>query len=176
VILLGFCGVFLRHHRKEAAGETYEYWTLCDLVRTAAGPRQRIVATLGKLDEKERVRECGWEDIDQLLEGGEAARQMELRDKGQPAPAPPPRWELVDVGAVRVERARDFGESYLGLALWRRVGLHKLVGELIEAGKEEVPWEAIASVLTVPAFVRRLRSWGLPSAGISRARWRTCWE
>ena len=29
-------------------GETYEYWTLVRTVRTARGPRQKVVATLGK--------------------------------------------------------------------------------------------------------------------------------
>ena len=153
--------MFLRRHRKQAEGETYEYWTLCESVRTALGPRQRIVATLGKLDEKESGRECGWEQIDQLLEGSESVQQMELRDKEQPPPPPPARWELVDVHGVRVERAREFGEGYLGLALWRRLGLHKLLSELIEAGKEEVPWEQIASVLTVARFCAQRSELGI---------------
>jgi hypothetical protein len=73
----------------------------------------------------------------------------------------PPRWELVDVGGVRVERARDFGEAYLGLALWRRLGLHKLLAELIEEGKEEVAWEQIASVLTVARFCAQRSELGI---------------
>ena len=42
---------------REANGGTYEYWTLVETYRTARGPRQRVVATLGKLvglDEEER--------------------------------------------------------------------------------------------------------------------------
>jgi transposase len=151
--------VFLRRHRKQAKGETYEYWTLCESVRTAAGPRQRVVATLGKLDEKESGEEGGWDQIDALLEGGERVRQFEL---GEAVDAPPPaRWELVDVEGVRVERARDFGEAYLGLALWRRLGLHTLLSELIEEGKEEIPWERVASVLTVARFCAQRSELGI---------------
>jgi hypothetical protein len=150
--------VFLRRHRKQAAGETYEYWTLCETVRTAAGPRQRVVASLGKLSEQES-EERGWDQIDALLERGERIRQMEL---GEPAEtSEPARWELVDVRGVRVERARDFGEAYLGLALWRRLGLHKLLSELIEPGKEEVPWERVASVLTVARFCAQRSELGI---------------
>lgn len=143
--------MFLRRHRKHAAGETYEYWTLCESVRTAAGPRQKVVATLGKLTGEEPPEEAGWDQLEALLEGRSAARQMEL---GQAAAAAPegPRWELVDVRGVRVERARDFGEAFLGLALWRRLGLHTLLADLIERGEEEVPWATVAGVLTVARF------------------------
>jgi hypothetical protein len=143
--------MFLRRHRKHIAGETYEYWTLCESVRTAAGPRQKVVANLGKLTGEEPRAEAGWDQLEALLDGRPAARQLEL---GQvPAPAPEaPRWELVDVRGLRVERARDFGEAFLGLALWRRLGLHTLLEQLIEPGEEEVPWATVASVLTVARF------------------------
>jgi len=143
--------MFLRRHRKHAAGETYEYWTLCESVRTAQGPRQKVVATLGKLTGEEPQAEAGWDQLEALLEGRPAARQMELGEA--PAPVPEgPRGELVDVRGVRVERARDFGGAFLGLALWRRLGLHTLLGELIEPGEEEVPWATVAGVLTVARF------------------------
>jgi hypothetical protein len=43
-----------------------------------------------------------------------------------------------DVGSVQVERVREFGQVYLALALWRRLGLDKLLGELIGTGREMV--------------------------------------
>lgn len=143
--------MFVRRHRKIVSGESYEYWTLCESRRTAAGPRQRVVATLGKLTGEEPLEEAGWEQLDALLEGRLVARQMQL---GEPAvrTAPGARWEQVDVQGVRVERARDFGEAFLGLALWRRLGLHTLLAELIEPGEEEVPWPTVASLLTVARF------------------------
>ena len=144
--------MFLRRHRKHAAGETYEYWTLCESRRTAAGPRQQVVATLGKLTGGEPREEAGWEQLEALLDGKPAApRQMRLGQSPQAA-LTGPRWELVDVRGVRVERARDFGEAFLGLALWRRLGLHSLLAELIEPGEEEVPWPTVASVLAVARF------------------------
>lgn len=160
--------MFLRRHRKEVAGEVYESWTLCESVRTPMGPRQRIVATLGKLDRAEA--QAGWEELDALLEGRARAvpRQMSLglsgkelgegREARRDREAKPdeeeagPRWEQVDLSGVRVERARDFGEVYLGLALWRRLKLHTLLEELVEPGEEEVPWPLVAGILTVARF------------------------
>jgi Transposase DDE domain len=142
--------MFLRRHRKKVAGEVYDSWTLCEAVRTAKGPRQRIVATLGKLDQAEAKDEAGWEEVDALLEGRpRPARQLKFSDSGEVSR---PRWEQVDLRGVRVEQTRDFGEIYLGLALWRRLQLHTLLAELIPPGEEEVPWAVVASILTVARF------------------------
>ena len=45
--------MFLRRKNKKSRGIGYSYWHLCETVRTARGPRQRVVASLGKLDEVE---------------------------------------------------------------------------------------------------------------------------
>lgn len=54
--------LFLRKKRSQMAGETYEYRSLRESVRIARGPRPRVVACLGKLDEAEVRRGC-WEGI-----------------------------------------------------------------------------------------------------------------
>ncbi len=62
-------GMFLRRHRRAINGECYDYWTLVRTVRTAAGPRQEIVATLGKEPGLESRSRHGWENVADLLEG-----------------------------------------------------------------------------------------------------------
>jgi len=143
--------MYLRRNRRRVEGEVYEYWTLVQTVRTAKGPRQEVVASLGKepgLDSRSRH---GWEGIADLLEGrAPAPVQGEL---GQVMPAAPgPQWAQVDLSGLRVERVRDFGQVYLALSLWRRLGLQTLLGELIEPGREEVPWELTACILTLARF------------------------
>jgi len=109
------------------------------------------VATLGKEPGLESCARHGWEEVADLLEGREPAPvQGQL---GQPLfPAPRPQWAQVDLRGVRVERVRDFGQVYLALSLWRRLGLHTLLQEIIGAGREEVPWELTACILTVARF------------------------
>lgn len=141
--------MFLRRNRRRKNGETYEYWTLVETVRTARGPRQRIVATLGKLpglDEDERV---GWEEVTRLLDG-------HPRETGQGdlfrTPSAPPLWAQVDLSGVRVERVRDFGKVYVALALWRRLGLHQFFNEQVGQGREKVDWATVACILCVGRF------------------------
>jgi len=112
--------MFLRRNRRKKNGELYEYWTLVESIRTERGPRQRIVATLGKLPGLDEDERSGWEEIARLLDGED---QVELQTDFFAAKQPP-HWAQVDLRGVRVERVREFGGVYLALALWRRLGLH----------------------------------------------------
>lgn len=148
--------MYLRRNRRTVGGDTYEYWTLVESVRTATGPRQHTVATLGKLPGLDESVRAGWEQVEQLLDGQPRPHQLPLREQtAGPSPTsclPPSDWRMVDVRDVRVERVREFGEVYLALALWRRLGLHTLLRELIEPGRQEVHGEIMACVLTVARF------------------------
>jgi transposase len=144
--------VFLRRHRKRVDGVEYDYWTLCESIRTEAGPRQRVVASLGKLTGDGPPDEAGWENLEALLEGHRAVRQREFGRSESEASAQNEHWEVANLAALRVERVRDFGEVWLGLSLWHRLGLHHLLEGLVESGKEVVPWSQIAAMLTVARF------------------------
>ena len=142
--------MFLRRNRRTVNGECYEYWTLVKTVRTAQGPRQGIVATLGKeLGLESRTRH-GWEHVADLLEGRTPAVQGRLGEDFSSAPQA--QWAQVDLRGMRVERVREFGQVYLALSLWRRLGLHTLLQDMMQAGEEDVPWELTASILTVARF------------------------
>ena len=145
--------MFLRRQRKTVDSVHYDYWTLCESVRTEKGPRQRIVANLGKLTPAEaKHSQATWASFAPLLEGQDIPRQMELGEVGADSDEPEEKWEMANLRGIRVERLRDFGEVWLALSLWRRLGLHHLLGELIESGKEDIPWKDIAEVLCVARF------------------------
>lgn len=148
-------GMFLRRKNKTVRGIGYSYWHLCETVRTARGPRQRVVASLGKLDAAEVASlSGGWEDLPALLRG--EAPTPRPRTEALPGlegvEAAPPRWEQADLRALRVERSRDFGECYVALSLWHRLGLDTLLAELLPKGREDVEWAQVAALLTVARF------------------------
>ena len=149
--------MFLRRKNKKYRGVGYSYWHLCETVRTARGPRQRVVASLGKLDETELAGlRGGWDELPALLRGDAPSPRATTADLPGFAPAvtaaPPAQWEQADVRGLRVERTRDFGESYLGLALWPRLKLDELLARLLPAGRESVAWSQVAALLTIARF------------------------
>ena len=97
---------------------TYEYWTLVESVRTAAGPRQRTVATLGKLPGLDDETRVGWEHVAETF----STARLHQQDFLKPAEPDPPQVGHGRISrVVSVERLRRFGAVYLGLALWRRL-------------------------------------------------------
>jgi transposase len=105
--------------------------------RTARGPRQRVVAYLGELDEQGRL---GVERVAQP----DRAPQAHLFDWEASQ-----EWVEVDLGGVRVERSRPFGGGWLGLLLLRQLGLSELLEALMPSGREEIPWSAMTLVLVL---------------------------
>jgi len=141
--------MFLRRNRKRKKGDLYEYWTLVESVRTSRGPRQRIVATLGKLPGLDDDERAGWEEVTRLLDG--RARGDAQGDLFQKA-SEPPEWAQVNLSSVRVERVREFGKVYIALALWRRLGLHSFFEANTHQGHERIDWATVASILSVGRF------------------------
>lgn len=139
--------MFLRRNTKRKGGADYDYWTLVESVRTARGPRQRVVASIGKLPGFDREERIGWEEIGRIL-------------SGRPRPVPglfdqpeePPCWATVDLNGVRVERLRHFGDVYLGLLLWNRLGFGEFCRAQLRSGREEVPWSIMAAILVLARF------------------------
>jgi len=78
--------MFLRRNRRFKSGQSYDYWTLVESVRTQQGPRQRIVASLGKLPGLDEEERWGWEHIGALLDGQQSdSKQQELWPPNEPS-------------------------------------------------------------------------------------------
>ena len=139
--------MYLRRHDKKVDGERYDYWSLVESVRTARGPRQRIVATIGKLPGLDKEERIGWEEIRRILDG-------------KPMPQPglfeeceePPSWATVNINTVSVERLRHFGDVYLGLLLWNKLGFADFWREHMAEGKEDIPWSVMTLILVLARF------------------------
>lgn len=141
-----FSVMYLRRNGKSLDGEKYGYWTLVESVRTARGPRQRIVATIGKLPGLDKEERIGWEEIGCILNG--KPRQGSIFEQ----PEEPPSWATVDINRVSVERLRHFGDIYLALLLWNKLGFADFCREHMLEGREEIPWSVMACVLSVARF------------------------
>ena len=116
-------------------------------MRTARGPRQRTVATIGKLPGLDKEERIGWEEIARLLDGKpRPERDMFEEEEGISS------WATVNLKGIQVERLRHFGDVYLGLAIWKRLGLEEFCREHIPSGREEISWAEMACILVLARF------------------------
>ena len=139
--------MYLRRHRKNVSGEEYGYWSLVESMRTARGPRQRIIATIGKLPDYDREGQIGWEEIGRILDG-KPSREPGLFEKSEEVPL----WAKVNLNRVSVERLRHFGDIYLALLLWSRLGFATFCKERLLPGREEIPWAVMVCILVIARF------------------------
>ena len=124
--------MFLRKMRRRKDGKVHTYWALVESVRTARGPRQRVVAHLGELSPGRRV---GFQRLGQELEGRDGAGQLVLYG-GNPIP----EWVRVDASRVAVERVLSFGAVWLLWEEWRLLGLEDFFRQQLRVGKEQIGW------------------------------------
>jgi transposase len=129
--------MFVRPCYRRKDGKRHAYWTLVESYRTERGPRQRVVAYLGRLDEQGRL------GVQQVAEGNAPVRQPKLFNE------PQPRWVKVNASAVRVENCLKFGGPWLALELIKRLGLREFLQRTMPTGREDVPWSLTALVLIV---------------------------
>ena len=106
--------MYLRRCYRRKDGKRHAYWALVESYRTTRGPRQRVVAWLGVMDERGRlgVKRCAEKNT---------AYQTGFFTKTEP------EWVEVDVKRVRVERSRKFGGPWLGRELLRRLELDRFL-------------------------------------------------
>jgi transposase len=129
--------MFIRPHYRTKNGKRHAYWALMESYRTERGPRQRVVAYLGQLDEAHRL------GIRAAAAGTAGIHQKQFFDDTRP------EWVEVDVKRVRVENRRNFGGPWLGMELIEQLGLKGFLAEAMPHGDEDIPWSLMTLVLVL---------------------------
>src|SRR5207245_906388 len=138
--------MFLRPHQRSKDGKQHTYWSLVETVRTAHGPRQRTLCYLGELNGNARAR---WlKTIEVFNEQGES-RQLKLFPSEVEPAENEPNVARVLLNKVRLERVRQFGNCFVGLELWKRLGLDRFYEQLLDGEAADVAWSRVAAVLAI---------------------------
>ena len=137
--------MFIRQYFQHENGTRRAYWALVESYRTDAGPRQRIVAWLGKLDEAgrlgvEHAARTTDESPAKVVTAKRGPRQLALFDQPQDDTPVEPHWVEVNSAAVRVENKHKFGGPWLALELVRRLQLDQFLKGVMSSGREHVAW------------------------------------
>lgn len=141
--------MFIRQYTCVENGKRQAYWALVESYRTVRGPRQRVVAWLGKLDEAGRLgmRRAAETASKESPPRTETESQRSLFE--EETPQPEPRWVEVNAAGVRVENCRQFGGPWLALELIRRLQLDEFLQRALPEGREQVAWSLSALILVI---------------------------
>src|SRR5947209_1806997 len=138
--------MFLRPNYRSKDGKEHTYWSLVESVRTPDGPRQRTLCHLGELNGSDHAR---WlRTVEVFNEQGEA-QQLKLFPSNVEPPPDDPQVARILVNRVRLERTRQFGACYLGLDLWRRLGLDRFFEQAMDDDPADLPWSRVAALLAI---------------------------
>ena len=138
--------VFLRELRPKKDGKEHSYWSLVETVRTPEGPRQRTLCYLGELNTSAQAR---WQKTIEVFNEHGESRQLKLFPSQVEPPDNDPNVARVLLNKVRLERARQFGNCFLALALWKRLGLDDFWEGLLDHEPADVPWSRVAARLAI---------------------------
>ena len=136
--------MFLRPHRRTKDGKRHTYFALVESQRTERGPRQRIVAQLGELT---RDQQRSWQRTaifhGRHQDGGELPLFV---DEGPASLPDDPDVVRIHLGKVGWTNARAFGDVWLALQLWKKLGLDEIVARHVPQGGETVPPAAMVGI------------------------------
>ncbi len=132
--------MYLRKAYRTYEGKRYDYWTLVESYRTERGPRQRVVAYLGDLQEEVRL------GFREAAEGSSGGREESLFEEFAEIK---PEWVKVDVSRVRVEGDREFGGFWLGRKLLEQLQLPEFLERVLQRGDEDIAWSVMSQVLVL---------------------------
>jgi transposase len=119
---------------------------LVETVRSPDGPRQRRLCYLGELNGNGQAR---WlKTIEVFNEQGES-RQLKLFPSEVEPPHNDPNIARVLLSKIRLERVRQFGNCFVGLELWKRLGLDRFYEQLLDGEAADVAWSRVAAVLAI---------------------------
>lgn len=138
--------MYLRANRRTKDGKEHIYWSLVETVRSPDGPRQRTLCHLGELNGATHGR---WLKTIEVFNDHGESRQLRLFPSEVEPPGDDPNIARVLLNKVRLERTRQFANCYLGLELWKRLGLDKFFEELLDGEPADVPWSRVAAILAV---------------------------
>ena len=126
-------------NRKTSSGTKLVYWSLVESYKTERGPRQRVVAHLGDVDEEIRL------GVKSVVEGSHTLQQSLFEDTTL-------SWVEVDVNGVRLERRREFGDVWLALEVMKKLGLPEFFRSVMPSPRAKIPWGDMASLLVIARF------------------------
>ena len=152
--IVAFCKqrMYLRSNTRTKDGKQHRYFTVVESRRLRSGKvAQRQVLYLGEINDSQQA---AWRrTLDVFDEGEQRLTPLSLFPEDRPVPADAIDSVQVKLSEMKLERARPYGNSWLGCELWRQLQLDRFWSERLPRGRESVAWPQVLELLGVNRLI-----------------------
>jgi transposase len=144
--------MFLRSNTRIKDGKEHRYYTVVESRRLQSGKvAQRQVLYLGEINNSQQA---AWRKTLEVFDE-EQNRFMPLSLFPADRPVPSDAIESVQVklSEMKLERARPYGNCWLGCELWRQLQLDRFWSGKLPRGREGVAWPQVLELLVVNRLI-----------------------
>src|ERR1700690_1015925 len=144
--------MFLRSNTRVKDGKQHRYFSVVESRRLRSGKvAQRQVLYLGEINDSQQA---GWrKTLEVFDEEQHRFTPLSLFPEDRPVPADALDSVRVRLGEMKLERARPYGNCWLGCELWRQLQLDRFLAEKLAPGREDVPWAQVLELLVVNRLI-----------------------
>jgi transposase len=152
--ILAFCKqrMYLRSNTRTKDGKQHRYFTVVESRRLGSGKvAQRQVLYLGEINDSQQA---AWRrTLDVFDEAEQRLTPLSLFPEDRPVPADAIDSVQVKLSEMKLERARPYGNCWLGCELWRQLQLDRFWSERLPRGRESVAWPQVLELLAVNRLI-----------------------
>jgi transposase len=144
--------MFLRSNTRIKDGKEHRYYTVVESRRLQSGKvAQRQVLYLGEINDSQQA---AWrKTLEVFDEGQQRYTSLSLFPEDRPVPADAIDSVQVKLSEMKLERARPYGNCWLGCELWRQLQLDRFWSEKLPQGREGVAWPQVLELLVVNRLI-----------------------
>jgi transposase len=144
--------MFLRSHARIKDGKEHRYYTVVESRRLQSGKvAQRQVLYLGEINDSQQA---SWRRTLEVFDEAEQRfTPLSLIPEDRPVPADAIDSVQVKLSEMKLERARPYGNCWLGCDLWRQLQLDRFWSEKLPRGRETVAWPQVLELLAVNRLI-----------------------
>jgi transposase len=144
--------MFLRSNTRIKDGKQHRYYTVVESRRLQSGKvAQRQVLYLGEIND---TQQAAWRrTLEVFDEAEQRITALSLFPEDRPVPADAIDSVQVKLGEMKLERARPYGNCWLGCELWRQLQLDRFWSEKLPQGREAVAWPQVLELLVVNRLI-----------------------
>ena len=144
--------MFLRSNKRIKDGKEHHYYTVVESRRLRSGKvAQRQVLYLGEINDSQQA---AWrKTLEVFDEEQNRFTELSLFPEDRPVPADAIDSVQVKLSEIKLERARPYGNCWLGCELWQQLQMDRFWTGKLPQGRESVAWSQVLELLVVNRLI-----------------------